>query len=225
MLLSTAYLPPVEWFALVAREMKIVTQRDSGPGCVSSSPVWLEACENYQKQSWRNRFRFAAAEGPESLSIPVVHDGRGEGIPIREVKIDWSVGWPVRHQRAIASAYSSSPYFEFYRDGLFAAMDSRPDFLFDYNLLIIRYLVGKLGLVADIRLTGEYTIPGVPGPYGEDFREAIHPKRGNAVLRSMDLEKPYYQVFARKYGFTKNLSVLDLLFNEGPDSIFWLYKV
>ena len=131
----------------------------------------------------------------------------------------------MRHQRAITSAYSSSPYFEFYKDGLFAAMDSRPEFLFDYNLGIINYLIGKLGIVADIRPTEEYTAPGDSVPYGEDYRNAVHPKRRNSILKDMGLEKPYYQVFARKYGFIGNLSVIDLLFNEGPDSVFWLFKV
>ncbi len=215
----------MEWFALAARDLKTVTQQDSGFRCVIPSVVWLEACENYRKQSWRNRFRFYAADGAESLSIPVVHDGGGEGIPIREVRIDWSGGWPVRHKRAITSAYSGSPFFEYYRDGLFAAMDERPEFLFDYNLRIINYLLEKFGISADIRITEDYIPEGEPGPYGEDFRAAIHPKRPDTVLRDLDLEKPYFQVFSRKYGFIPNLSAVDLLFNEGPDSIFWLYKV
>ncbi len=212
----------MEWFALAARDMKIQTRQGENACRVTASEVWVEACENYQKQSWRNRFRFLGASGPESLSIPVVHEGGGEGMPVRRVRVDWSGGWPLRHKRAITSAYSSSPFFEYYKDGLFEVLDSRPEYLFDYNLQIIRFLSEKLGIAATFRPTEEFA---PAGSCKDDFRETIHPKRGNTVLRDLNLEKPYFQVFSGKYGFTGNVSVIDLLFNEGPDAVFWLYKV
>lgn len=197
------------------------------PDRVEPSVVWIEACEHYQKQSWRNRFRFYAADGPQSLNFPIVHEG-GERIPITEVRVDYSIPWVIRTERAISSAYESSAFFEYYRDGLFSILDSKPETLFDLDLRMIRFFLEKIGIAADIRLTDEYVpvrsreVPLDTGRYGLDYREIIHPKRPDTILRNLNLEKPYFQVFARKYGFVPNLSIMDLLFNEGPDSISYL---
>lgn len=197
------------------------------PDRVEPSVVWIEACEHYQKQSWRNRFRFYAADGPQSLNFPIVHEG-GERIPITEVRVDYSTPWVIRTERAISSAYESSAFFEYYRDGLFSILDSKPETLFDLDLRMIRFFLEKIGIAADIRLTDEYVpvrsreVPLDTGRYGLDYREIIHPKRPDTILRNLNLEKPYFQVFARKYGFVPNLSIMDLLFNEGPDSISYL---
>lgn len=197
------------------------------PDRVEPSIVWIEACEHYQKQSWRNRFRFYAADGPQSLNFPIVHEG-GERIPITEVRVDYSTPWVIRTERAISSAYESSAFFEYYRDGLFSILDSKPETLFDLDLRMIRFFLEKIGIAADIRLTDEYVpvrsreVPLDTGRYGLDYREIIHPKRPDTILRDLNLEKPYFQVFARKYGFVPNLSIMDLLFNEGPDSISYL---
>ncbi len=197
------------------------------PDRVEPSVVWIEACEHYQKQSWRNRFRFYAADGPQSLNFPIVHEG-GERIPITEVRVDYSTPWVIRTERAISSAYESSAFFEYYRDGLFSILDSKPETLFDLDLRMIRFFLEKIGIAADIRLTDEYVpvrsreVPLDTGRYGLDYREIIHPKRPDTILRDLNLEKPYFQVFARKYGFVPNLSIMDLLFNEGPDSISYL---
>ncbi len=197
------------------------------PDGVKPSVVWIEACEHYQKQSWRNRFRFYAADGPQNLNFPIVHEG-GERIPITEVRVDYSTPWVIRTERAISSAYESSAFFEYYRDDLFSILDSKPETLFDLDLRMIRFFLKKIGIAADIRLTDEYVpvrsreVPLDTGRYGLDYREIIHPKRPDTILRNLNLEKPYFQVFARKYGFVPNLSIMDLLFNEGPDSISYL---
>lgn len=224
MLLSTAYFPPLSFFALVAKDFTL------SPDGVIPSVVYLEACENYQKQSWRNRFRFYAADGPQDLNFPIVHTGTGHEL-ISEVRVDYSVPWVQKTQRAISAAYDRSPYFDYYRDELFAIMDSRPRTLFELNLNLIRFFLGKTGIAAEIRLTDEYrpvrsrTEVLDVEPYGADYRELIHPKRPDAILGSLGLEKPYFQVFARKHGFISNLSIIDLLFNEGPDSISYLKKL
>ncbi|MBR4756575.1 MAG: WbqC family protein [Bacteroidales bacterium] len=202
MLLGIAYFPPISYFALMAE----------------ASTVYIEACENYQKQSWRNRCRIYAADGPQYLNFPVVHAGGTHELPIREIKVDYSTPWVTRTKRAIASAYESSAFFDYYKDELFAILDSKPETLFDLDLQIIRFFLRKTGITADIRLTEDY-IPRVPA---EDYRERLHPKRPDTVLKDLGLEKPYFQVFARKYGFIPNLSIMDLLFNEGPDSILYL---
>ena len=211
MLLGIAWFPPVSYFALIAKGM-VLSPENTVP-----SVVYIEACENYQKQSWRNRCRILAADGPAYLNFPIVHEGSHE-LPITKIKVDYSTPWVLKTKRAIASAYESSAYFDYYKDELFSILDSRPETLFELDLLIIKYFLSKTGIAADIRLTETFQpLSGV-----EDYREILHPKRPNTVLKDLGLEKPYFQVFARKYGFTSDLSIMDLLFNEGPDSILYL---
>ena len=218
LLLETAFMPPVSYFAAIAEEFTLSYGR-----VVSLVParLRLEACENYQKQSYRNRCRISAAGGVESLTLPVVHEGGTSSLPIREIRVDWSRDWLPRMERAIVSAYESSPYFEYYRDSLFDILESRPEKLFDLNIRLIHYFLGKIGISADIDFSTEYERPGETAPGIRDLRGIIHPKRPS-ILQT---EKPYWQVFAAKYGFKSDLSVMDLLFNEGPDSISYLKKI
>jgi hypothetical protein len=224
-LLSTAYFPPVSYFAAMAQEMEGLSNRRDGDGSAELSPsvIYLEACENFQKQSYRNRCRFYAADGVQTLSFPIVHEGGTHKQPISEAKVDYSKPWILQHKRAITSAYGTSAYFEYYQDELFAIFDSKPERLFDLNLALIRFFIEKTGLCVDLRVTEDYTREAPEGV--EDLREVIHPKRPNAILSDLELEKPYFQVFAPKYGFQKDLSIMDLLFNEGPDSILYLKKL
>ena len=215
MLLSTAYFPPVEYFAKIAEGFTL------SPDEVKPSVIYIEACEHYIKQTYRNRFKFYAADGVQSLSYPVVRGEGAQNLRITDVEVDWSTPWLVRTERALAAAYESSAYFDHYRDSLFSLLEKRPRTLFEFNLSILGYFLEKTGIQADIRFTEEYT-PAGSGIYGEDLREAIHPKRANTILEDLSLKKPYFQVFARKYGFVPNLSILDLLFNEGPDAILYL---
>ena len=224
-LLSTAYFPPVSYFAAMAQEMEGLSNRRDGDGSAELSPsvIYLEACENFQKQSYRNRCRFYAADGVQTLSFPIVHEGGTHKQPISEAKVDYSKPWILQHKRAITSAYGTSAYFEYYQDELFAILDSKPERLFDLNLALIRFFIEKTGLCVDLRVTEDYCREAPEGV--EDLREVIHPKRPNAILSDLELEKPYFQVFAPKYGFQKDLSIMDLLFNEGPDSILYLKKL
>lgn len=215
MLLSTAFFPPVQYFALIADGMTL-SKDDAIP-----SVVYIDASESYQKQSYRNRCIFFAADGPQSINIPIVHNGAKA---IRDIQVDYSTPWVIRAERAIASAYESSAYFEYYKDDLFAILDSKIERLFDLNLALIKFFLEKTGIVADIRFTDHYT-GYASGEYGEDYRDRIHPKRPDTILSEMGLERPYFQVFAAKHGFKTNLSIMDLLFNEGPDSIIYLKKV
>lgn len=215
MLFSTAYFPPVEYFAKIAEGFTL------SPDGVKPSVIWIEACEHYIKQTYRNRFRYYAADGVQSLSFPVVHGEGAQKLRITDVEVDWSTPWLVRTERAISAAYESSAYFDYYKDGLFDLLKRRPRTLFELNLDILRFFLDKTGIQADIRFTDEWT-PQDSGVYGEDLRGLIHPKRPNTILRDLALEKPYFQVFARKYGFVPNLSIMDLVFNEGPDAILYL---
>ena len=213
MILTTAYFPPLAWFALVSRDMTL------SPDRVSPSTVWLEACETYQKQSYRNRSYILAGDGVQMLQVPVVH---GESMRISEIRVDYSTPWLVRTQRSLDAAYYTSAYYEYYRDDLFAVMEQRPDLLWDWNLSLIRFILDKTGIACSLVRTASFTAPGtVP----DDYRYVIHPKRPDTVLRDLGLEKPYYQVFSDRFGFTPGLSALDLLFNEGPDAVLWLKRL
>lgn len=214
MLLSIAFFPPVSYFALLAKDLTL------SPDRVIPSVVHLEACEHYRKQSWRNRCRILSANGPLDLIVPVIHDASMREAPITEIKVDYSTPWVAKMERAIASAYDTSACFDSYRDELFAILDARPETLFDLDLRIIRFFLSRTGMAVDFRLTGEYVRACT-----DDCRDVIHPKRPDTILRDLGLEKPYFQVFARKYGFVEGLSIMDLVFNEGPDSIFYLKRL
>lgn len=189
----------------------------------------MEACENYQKQSWRNRCRILTANGPESLNVPVVHENGTFSLPIKEIRVEYTTPWVLRTERAIESAYSSSPFFIYYKDALFEILDSHPDTLWELNGRIIDFFCSRIGISPDIRETtvysqaaGRVSHPQAGLTVAEDYREMIHPKRENTILRDLGLERPYWQVFRDKYGFVPGLSIMDLLFNEGPESICWL---
>ena len=215
-LLTTAYFPPIEYLAAIANECRF------NPGMTEVEPavVYIEACEHYVKQSWRNRCRFYAADGAQTLNFPVRHEDFGK--PISQMRIDWKTDWLTRHERAIISAYRTSPYFEYYQDELFAILDSRPELMLDFNTQILKFFLRKTGIPADIRFTSEWEAVTIEGHKVTDLREAIHPKRPNTILKDLGLERPYWQVFSPKYGFIPGLSIMDLLFNEGPDSICYL---
>ena len=253
-LLATAYFPPIGYVAAIANECRF----NLGKTEVEPAVVYIEACEHYAKQSWRNRCRFYAADGAQTLSYPVCHEDFGK--PISRMRIDWKTDWLTRHKRAIVSAYRTSPYFEYYQDELFAILDARPELMLDFNTDILRFFLRKAGVPAELRFTKEWVAPAndsctppshstltggslagsqkspntlqdaseVTFPDGMaalDLREAIHPKRPDAILRDLGLSKPYWQVFSPRHGFIPNLSIMDLLFNEGPDSISYLKKL
>ena len=214
MLLSTAYFPPVEYFALLARDMTL------SPDRVIPSRAVLEACENYRKQTWRNRCRILSAGGVEILQVPIVHTA--PKIPIREVRVDYSTPWVLRTERTLDAAYHTSAYFDYYRDDLFALLEAGQERLFDLNLRLLRFLLEKTGVAAEITFTDDFAAPDT---LPDDWRYTLTPKRPNTILHDLELEKPYFQVFSGKYGFVQGLSVLDLLFNEGPDSVLYLKRL
>ena len=207
----------------MAQEMSgLIHRRDDGSSLeLSPSVVYIEACENFQKQSYRNRCRFYGADGVQTLSFPIKHEGGTHKIPISEIRIDYKKPWVLQHERAIISAYGTSAYFEYYQDELFAILESCPDRLFDLNMALLKFFIERTGIAVDVRLTEDYLV----SPDMEDFRDAIHPKHPNSILRDLELEKPYFQVFSQKHGFQSDLSIMDLLFNEGPDSIMYLKRL
>lgn len=138
------------------------------------------------------------------LRFPVVHDGAR---CIKDIKVDYSTPWVRQTEYAIETAYSASPYFEYYKDELFGILDSHPETLWDLDMRIMEFFCRKIGLAAPVE--------GCAADI--DLRTIIHPKKASSFEA-----KPYMQVFGERFGFTGNLSVMDLLFNEGPESICYL---
>lgn len=212
MLLSTAYFPPVSYLALLARDMTL------SPDRVLPSHVSIEACENYQKQSYRNRCYILAGDGVQMLQVPVLHQAPARCI--RSICVDYSTPWVVRTQRALDTAYETSAYYEYYRDQVFALLEARPRTLWELNLSTIRFLLAKTGVACELSPTREFA---APDKTADDYRYTLHPKKADTILSDIGLDNPYYQVFqGRMGGFTPKMSCLDLLFNEGPDSILWI---
>lgn len=201
--LSVAYFPPIAWFKALA----------------TADVVYLEACENYQKQSWRNRTRIVTADGPLTLSLPVAKSD-SHPMGIRQAKIDMTRPWMQQHVRALTAAYRSSPFYEYYIDEWLDILKAGLPDLFETNLRLIRHLTESLGLKTEIRLTDQYRTEYPTQEGWWDLREILHPKQ--PVPGSLKLTKPYYQVFSQRQGFVPDLSVLDLLANEGPDAISYL---
>lgn len=192
MVLSTAYCPPIEFFALLAR----------------NSVVYLEAHEHYCKQSWRNRCRILTSTGVMDLNFPVIHGADLFHTRITDVRVDYSTDWVRRTEYAIETAYYSSPFFIYYRDELFGIFDAAPERLWDLNMALILFFCRKIGIAPEFRLTEEFK-----GPDPD-----LSPKRSSSYVG-----RQYWQVFKNKFGFVPNLSVMDLLFNEGPESLGYLY--
>lgn len=206
-LLSTAYFPPIEYFIAIA----------------NSNATLIELEETYQKQSYRTRCHINSGNGLLVLTVPVLRDKGDHKIPIKEIKIDYSKPWVLQHKRAIEAAYMSSPFFEYYVDDIFPILDKKEPSLFNLNSSIISAIISLIGLKNNISFTDNYIKTQNEGIL--DLREQIHPKyRGASLLQKMEIEKPYYQVFTNKQGFIPNLSILDLLFNEGPNSISFLKR-
>lgn len=188
------YLPPIDYFSQVIDH---------------KTKVIIENAEHFQKQTYRNRASIHSPNGKLDLVVPV-QKGSKTHTKVNEVKISYDFNWQRLHWMSLQTCYRSSAYFEFYEDDLAIFYEKKWDFLFDYNeelfALLLRFL--KLGIHYDY--TNEFE-----AEYANllDFRNNIHPKRSFAN----DVHT-YFQVFEERNGFLPNLSIVDLLFNQGPQS-------
>ncbi len=198
-LLSSASFAPIQYFTKFLKYKQVI----------------IEQHEHFIKQTYRNRYDVLGANGPLSLVIPVVK-GRGRKVKIKNLQISYDTNWQRNHWRSIFSAYNSSPFFEYYQDDLCPFFEKRWKYLFDFNQATLETLCELLELDIHPQLTPDFEV--VPGET-LNLREGITPKKHKALSDNDFHPQSYTQVFSDRFGFTPNLSILDLLFNEGPNSL------
>lgn len=205
-LLSSTYFGPVQWY------QKLNTY----------PTVCLERYDHFVKQTYRNRCVIPTTQGVQTLTVPVERTG-GEKCLMKDIRISDHGNWRHLHWNALMSAYGESPFFEYYADDIRPFFEKRWDYLFDFNLEITQTLCELLDIHPNISLTDDY-IPsdgeGIHQQQWDDYREAIRPK--HPAEDSSFIPKKYWQVYQQKLGFLPNMSVLDLLFNMGNESPFFL---
>ena len=203
-LLSTAYLAPIQYYAKL----------------YAYPQVMIEQMDHYVKQTYRNRCVIAAPDGPLALTIPTVKPDT-EKCPLRDIRISDHGNWRHLHWNALCSAYNHTPYFEYYRDDFAPFYEQkRYTFLVDYNEALMQLVCGLMDLTPQLSRTTTYLAE--PPADVADFRELIHPKRMASEADPAFRPAPYYQVFQERLGFLPNLSIADLLFNMGPESLLVL---
>lgn len=182
----------------------------------AKSNIIFEQFEIYQKRSFRNRCIIAGANGPVSLSIPL-HEGREQKKFIRDIRIANQYDWQDQHWKTIVSSYNRSPWFEFYKSSLEKFYLKRFEFLFDWNFALFEWSVQKLEMDIVAELTDHFE-KEYNDQHWLDLRNKLLPKN------YQHFKSPYYsQVFMERSGFLQNLSILDLLFCEGRNSLNLLY--
>ena len=211
-LLSTTYFGPVQWYQHL----------------YCAEQVLVEQWESFQKQTYRNRCIIASPNGPQALTVPVERSTRaclqrtGDVQCIKDLRISDHGEWRHQHWNALTTAYGDSPFFDYYQDDLQPFFTERRwTYLLDFNMEACAVVCDLLDIQPRISLTESFLPPtqNLP-PYIIDMREAIRPKH---PADDPDFTpRPYYQVYAQRHGFLPNLSVLDLLFNMGPESVFYL---
>lgn len=202
-LLSTTYFGPVQWYQKLYR----------------SEAVEIEQWESFQKQTYRNRCLIATTNGVQALTVPVERHIE----TIKDIRISDHGNWRHLHWNALQSAYGESPFFDYYQDDIRPFFEKRWTYLLDFNEEIRQKMCELIDIQPEVGYTKAYANHG-DSPHDlrdfRDLREGIRPKHPEPDADFVP--KPYYQVYQQKHGFLANLSILDLLFNMGPESIFYL---
>ncbi len=213
-LLATTYFGPVQWYSKLYR----------------SGEVLIERYDTYRKQTYRNRCVIATTNGPQSLTIPVVRPDEGlHSTLIKDLRVSDHGNWRHQHWHALLSAYNESPFFEYYADDFRPFFERKWEFLYDFNMETCMKVCELLDIHPTIKPTDDF-LPVGKGAEGLttsakeavifDFRDSIDPKH---PADDPDFSpQRYYQVYEHKQGFLPNLSILDLLFNMGPEGIFYI---
>ncbi|RAJ30244.1 WbqC family protein [Pedobacter cryoconitis] len=189
------YLPPVSYFsALNAHNYEFILEKE----------------EHFPKQTYRNRTRIYSPNGALDLFLPVIK-GSKYHTKVKDVKISYDFKWQRLHWLSLESCYRNSAYFEYYEDELAVFYNKKFEFLFDYNLEILQWIFKQLKKPAEFNFTTEYVKEIAPE---NDYRLKLHFKEPELITPA----KPYFQVFEDRMGFMPNMSIVDLLFNQGPQT-------
>ena len=189
--LPCAYLPPIEWFALLHH----------------GDDVRIEVCDNYQKQTYRNRANIATPTGIQALTVPVRHGITALGA---DTLLSEQGSWRHLHMQALRSAYQMTPYYDYYADELNAFYEpGLYPTLYSLNMALATWMATQMGIERPLLTTTAYS---------PDTMADLHPKRQTTLIET----RPYYQVFSPRTGFIPRLSGIDLLMNMGPESVLLL---
>lgn len=201
--LSSAYLAPVEYYTKLLKYDKI----------------YVEQYDHYMKQTYRNRCTITGPDGELALSIPTVKPDT-QKCPMKDIRISDHGNWRHLHWNAIESAYNNTPFFEYYKDDFHPFYEKKYEFLIDFNEELCQLICQLIDIHPTIGRTDCYKMEFTPEE--TDLREIIHPKKDFRIVDQEFIPQPYYQVFDSKLGFLPNLSIIDLLFNMGPESLLIL---
>ena len=193
-LLSTAYFAPISYYSKLLLNDSVV----------------IEKHENYIKKSYRNRCIIYATNGLQNLVVPVVKSDETK-IPISKVEISYDTPWQKLHFKSLESAYRRSPFYEYYIDDLMIFFNERHKYLYQFNMLILKTVCSLIKIPFDVQESSAYVKTADEGVI--DLRNKIHPK-----IKQENIPIRYNQVFSEKWGFKSDLSILDLLFNTGPEA-------
>ena len=192
------YLAPVEYF------VKLNTYKPD---------ILIESEEHFPKQTYRNRTNVYTPDGVLCLTVPVTKGAKNH-TNIKDVKISYDFEWQRLHWLSLQACYRRSAYFEYYEDELVPFYEKKFDFLFDYNEQLLQFILKAMKIKVELKYTESYE-----AEYSNlaDFRNSISSKHETDIE-----QKPYFQVLEDRKGFIKNLSIVDLLFNQGPHSVNYL---
>ncbi len=197
-LLPVFYLPPISWFSVFLDP---------------ENDVVFEQYESFPKQTYRNRTNIYGANGKLSLIIPINHTGKRE---MKDIEISYREDWLKIHWKSIKNVYQGSPYFEYYEDKFEILYEKKEKYLLDFNLKSIDIIQKILKVEKAQSLNEEY----IKNPSEINFREKFSTK----IQTEFQMEE-YYQTFTDKYGFLKDLSIIDLICNKGPESVTYLKNI
>lgn len=182
---------------------------------VKAETITFEAEDNFQKQTNRNRMYIYSPNGIQLLNIPVKHSKETVHQKFKDTRIEDAFDWQKQHFKSLEAAYRTSPFFEYFEDDIRPVFEKKHTFMMDLNFQILEIVYGCLGMELSYSKTTEY-LHKAEG--FEDYRRLANGKKDTSQF------EPYTQVFGDKHGFINNLSILDLLFNEGRHALDYLKR-